>query len=79
MFFSLKFFLLFIAATNSRPNNYYGNESNETVPMVLKADSSNVAKQDAKDVELIGRGSVNLTLSSGFMDVKIDLNRCIGL
>uniref|UniRef100_A0A914R6L2 Uncharacterized protein n=1 Tax=Panagrolaimus davidi TaxID=227884 RepID=A0A914R6L2_9BILA len=45
--------------------------------MVLKGDSSNVAIPNGEDVELIGRGSVNLTLSS--LDVKIDLNNCYGL
>uniref|UniRef100_A0A914PCD0 Uncharacterized protein n=1 Tax=Panagrolaimus davidi TaxID=227884 RepID=A0A914PCD0_9BILA len=85
MFFFLKFLLLFITATNSRPNNYFTNEttrayeSNETLPMILTADSSNGAKQDDKDVELTGYGySVNLTLAYEFLDVKIDLNNCIG-
>uniref|UniRef100_A0A914P7P4 Uncharacterized protein n=1 Tax=Panagrolaimus davidi TaxID=227884 RepID=A0A914P7P4_9BILA len=86
MFFSLNFLLLFLTATNSRPNNYNGNEtinraneSNQSLPIVLTADSSNGAKQIGTDVQLTGYGySVNLTLAYDLLDVKIDLNNCIG-
>uniref|UniRef100_A0AC35FDW1 Uncharacterized protein n=1 Tax=Panagrolaimus sp. PS1159 TaxID=55785 RepID=A0AC35FDW1_9BILA len=83
MFFSLNFLLLFIATTNSRPNNHHGNasidlnEPNETLPIFLKADSSNGAIQNGSDVQLTGSGySVNLTLPSDILDVKIDLYKC---
>uniref|UniRef100_A0A914QD14 ZP domain-containing protein n=1 Tax=Panagrolaimus davidi TaxID=227884 RepID=A0A914QD14_9BILA len=46
--------------------------------MILTADSSNVATEDGEDVRLIGYGSVNLTLPSEFLDVKIDLYNCGG-
>uniref|UniRef100_A0AC35GNM6 Uncharacterized protein n=1 Tax=Panagrolaimus sp. PS1159 TaxID=55785 RepID=A0AC35GNM6_9BILA len=75
-FLSLNCLLLFIAATNSKPNNYY---ANETVPIVLKADSSNIAKQNGTDVQLIGRGSLNLILASGFLEVGLNWFNCIGL
>uniref|UniRef100_A0AC35EZ37 Uncharacterized protein n=1 Tax=Panagrolaimus sp. PS1159 TaxID=55785 RepID=A0AC35EZ37_9BILA len=84
MFISLTFLLLFITPTNSRPNNYFtnettrANESNETLPMLLTDDSSNVAIQRDNDVELIGRGSVDLILMDRTLDVKIDLYRCKG-
>uniref|UniRef100_A0A914PCJ0 Uncharacterized protein n=1 Tax=Panagrolaimus davidi TaxID=227884 RepID=A0A914PCJ0_9BILA len=83
MFLSLTFLLLFITATNSRPNNFFtnetitlANESNEIVPMILTGDSSNVAIQYANDVKLTGPGTVDLILMDRNLDVDIDLNKC---
>uniref|UniRef100_A0AC35F8E3 Uncharacterized protein n=1 Tax=Panagrolaimus sp. PS1159 TaxID=55785 RepID=A0AC35F8E3_9BILA len=83
MFFSLTFLLLLFTPTNSRPNNYVtnqtiirANESNETLPLLLTDDSSNVAIQRDNDVELIGRGTVDLILMDRTLDVDINLNKC---
>uniref|UniRef100_A0A914PLG7 Uncharacterized protein n=1 Tax=Panagrolaimus davidi TaxID=227884 RepID=A0A914PLG7_9BILA len=83
MFFSLAFLLLLFAATNSRPNNFFTNEtiirtneSNETLPLFLTGDSSNVAIQSGEDVQLTGPGTVDLILMDRNLDVDIDLNKC---
>uniref|UniRef100_A0AC35GJQ4 Uncharacterized protein n=1 Tax=Panagrolaimus sp. PS1159 TaxID=55785 RepID=A0AC35GJQ4_9BILA len=84
MLFSLSFLLLLFTATNSRPNNFFtnettrANESNETLPIFLTGDSSNVAIQRDNDVKLIGRGTVDLILMDRTLDVDIDLHRCKG-
>uniref|UniRef100_A0AC35GFZ3 Uncharacterized protein n=1 Tax=Panagrolaimus sp. PS1159 TaxID=55785 RepID=A0AC35GFZ3_9BILA len=82
MLLSLCFLLLLFTATNSRPNNYYtnettlANESNETLPLLLTGDTSNVAIQRDNDVELTGRGTMDLILMDRTLDVDIDLNNC---
>uniref|UniRef100_A0AC35FDJ8 Uncharacterized protein n=1 Tax=Panagrolaimus sp. PS1159 TaxID=55785 RepID=A0AC35FDJ8_9BILA len=76
MLLSLTFLLLLFAATNSRPNNFFTNESNETLPLLLTGDSSKVAIQYGNDVRLNGYGTVELILMNQTLDVDIDLNKC---
>uniref|UniRef100_A0AC35GFA5 Uncharacterized protein n=1 Tax=Panagrolaimus sp. PS1159 TaxID=55785 RepID=A0AC35GFA5_9BILA len=82
MFCSLPFLLFLFTATNSRPNNFFtnettlANETNETFPMILTGDFSNVAIQRDNDVQLTGPGTVDLILMDRNLDVDINLNKC---